>query len=206
MSAVVPDAMKILSWNYQGIGPPWTVWTLTELIKLHRSGLIFLSETKCKDINAWLHSDSSPDRWRFTGFYEYSEVANRREGWNLLRRLSQSFVRPWVCVGDFIEILAQHEKQGSLPRAQWQIRDFCECLSDCGLYDMGYEGDIFTWCNRREEPHMVRARLDRACYDTNWVDLFPRVNVFHEPLACLDHSAIWLTLDGESRRGLNRTK
>ncbi|KAL0449191.1 UNVERIFIED_CONTAM: hypothetical protein Slati_1475500 [Sesamum latifolium] len=62
------------------------------------------------------------------------------------------------------------------------------------------------WCNRREEPHTVRARLDRACCATNWVDLFPRVRVFHEPLACSDHSAIWLMLDGESRQGLNRTK
>ncbi|KAL0401242.1 UNVERIFIED_CONTAM: hypothetical protein Slati_4154100 [Sesamum latifolium] len=40
--------MKILSWNCQGIGPPWTVRTLTELVKLHRPNLVFLSETKCK--------------------------------------------------------------------------------------------------------------------------------------------------------------
>ncbi|KAL0319750.1 UNVERIFIED_CONTAM: hypothetical protein Sradi_5236500 [Sesamum radiatum] len=30
------------------VGPPWTVRCLTELIKLHRPGLVFLSETKCK--------------------------------------------------------------------------------------------------------------------------------------------------------------
>ncbi|KAL0444690.1 UNVERIFIED_CONTAM: hypothetical protein Slati_2191700 [Sesamum latifolium] len=43
-----PGPMKILVWNCQGMGPPWTVRTLTELIRLHRPGLIFVSETKCK--------------------------------------------------------------------------------------------------------------------------------------------------------------
>ncbi|KAL0446312.1 UNVERIFIED_CONTAM: hypothetical protein Slati_1759100 [Sesamum latifolium] len=39
--------MKILSWNCEGLGAPWTVRTLTRLVKLHRPGLVFLSETKC---------------------------------------------------------------------------------------------------------------------------------------------------------------
>ncbi|KAL0421016.1 UNVERIFIED_CONTAM: hypothetical protein Slati_3124500 [Sesamum latifolium] len=122
--------MKILSWNCQGIGFPWTVRTLTELNKLHRSGLVFLSKTKCKarrvdriknlvnyngigvysvgkgggllllwrkDVEVWLQSSSvhhinatvrsatCPDRWRFPGFYGHPEVANRKEGWSLMR-------------------------------------------------------------------------------------------------------------------------
>ncbi|KAL0361355.1 UNVERIFIED_CONTAM: hypothetical protein Sradi_3820000 [Sesamum radiatum] len=48
ISAVPPRAMKILAWNCQGMGPPWTVRTLTETMRLHRPGLVFISETKCK--------------------------------------------------------------------------------------------------------------------------------------------------------------
>ncbi|KAL0439100.1 UNVERIFIED_CONTAM: hypothetical protein Slati_2393000 [Sesamum latifolium] len=126
--------MILLSWNCQGLGPPWTVRTLKDLIQLHRPDLVFISETKCKsrrcdriknlvnyhrvgvdsvgkgggllllwrkDIDVWLQSfsahhidvsiksDDCPDRWRFTGFYGYPDVARRKEGWNLLRTLSK---------------------------------------------------------------------------------------------------------------------
>ncbi|KAL0360942.1 UNVERIFIED_CONTAM: hypothetical protein Sradi_3778700, partial [Sesamum radiatum] len=75
-----------------------------------------------KDINVWLQffsnhhvdvtvkSKECPDHWRFTGFYGYAEVTRRKEGWKLLRGLSQMSVRPWLCVGDFIEVLDQQEK------------------------------------------------------------------------------------------------
>ncbi|KAL0411828.1 UNVERIFIED_CONTAM: hypothetical protein Slati_3772500 [Sesamum latifolium] len=45
--AAPPLAMKILAWNCQGLGAPWTVRVLRELVRLHDPGLVFLSETKC---------------------------------------------------------------------------------------------------------------------------------------------------------------
>ncbi|KAL0432495.1 UNVERIFIED_CONTAM: hypothetical protein Slati_2583800, partial [Sesamum latifolium] len=162
-----------------------------------------------KDVDVWLQSYSSHhfdvtikseeclDRWRFRGFYGYPEVGQRKEDWSLLRRLAHHSVRPWICTGDFNEILEQHEKQRALPRASWQMRDFRECLADCGLQDMGCEGDRFTWCNKREEPYTVRARLDRACSNAGGSDLFPLAFVSHLRCACSDHSPSWHSLDGE---------
>ncbi|KAL0433563.1 UNVERIFIED_CONTAM: hypothetical protein Slati_2690600 [Sesamum latifolium] len=40
--------MSLLVWNCQGLGSPWTVRVLSELIRLHNPALVFLSETKCK--------------------------------------------------------------------------------------------------------------------------------------------------------------
>ncbi|KAL0320306.1 UNVERIFIED_CONTAM: putative mitochondrial protein [Sesamum radiatum] len=134
-------------------------------------------------------------------FYGYPDVARRKEGWNLLRTLSKGSVRPWVCAGDFNEILEQHEKQGALPRPQWQIKDFRDCLDDCGLQDIGFEGAMFTWCNHREEPN-----LDRVCSDTKWANLFPRAKVSHVAASCSDHSALLVALDGELTRSPPRTK
>ncbi|KAL0423467.1 UNVERIFIED_CONTAM: hypothetical protein Sradi_0881500 [Sesamum radiatum] len=132
--AIPPNAMKILSWNYQGLGPPLTIRALMELIKLYMPGLVFLFETKCKarrveriknivsynsigvdsvrrggglfllwrkDIDVWIQcflvhhidaimlSESCPDRWSFTGFYGHTGAANRKGGWNLLKRLAR---------------------------------------------------------------------------------------------------------------------
>ncbi|KAL0444003.1 UNVERIFIED_CONTAM: hypothetical protein Slati_2123000 [Sesamum latifolium] len=188
-----------------GLGSPWTVRTLQELLKLHQPGFIFLSETKCKArrcerVKNLLNYNGVelPDRWRFTGFYGYPEVGNRKLGWLLLRKLAQQSVRPWICAGDFNEILEQHEKEGILPRALWQIGNFRECLGDCGLQDIRFEGNIFTWWNHRENPDTVRARLDRACSNSKGVEkMFPQAVVTHEEASCSDHSLIWIGLEGE---------
>ncbi|KAL0449046.1 UNVERIFIED_CONTAM: hypothetical protein Slati_1461000 [Sesamum latifolium] len=178
-----------------------------EIVRLHRPGLVFISETKCKarrcdrikeslnyhglgvdsvgkgrellllwrkDIDVWLQSfsahhidvtvksDDCPARWRFTNFYGYSELAKRKEGWDLLRRLSQTFVRPWLCAGDFNEVLAQHEKQGAFHVLNSKLGTFATICKIVGFKTLD-----------TKNPHMVRARLDRACGDQQWGALFP---------------------------------
>ncbi|KAL0431255.1 UNVERIFIED_CONTAM: hypothetical protein Sradi_0751500 [Sesamum radiatum] len=81
------------------------------------------------------------------------EIASRKETWILLRKLSQCSTRPWLCVGNYNEILSQIENEGLIPRSKWQIEDIRNCLEDCGLQDMGFMGYLFTWCNNREEPN-----------------------------------------------------
>ncbi|KAL0451724.1 UNVERIFIED_CONTAM: hypothetical protein Slati_1150500 [Sesamum latifolium] len=159
-----------------GLGPPWTVRKLKELIQLHKPGLVFLSETKCK-ARICAHA---------------KELVN----YNGIGVDS---------VGDFNEILEQYEKQGNIPRAQWQMQDFRNCLVDCDLYDLGVKGDIFTWCNRHETPNTVWARLDRACGNQGWIDLFPQTTITHETVACSDHSVIWIGLEEEDQTGKELT-
>lgn len=91
--------------------------------------------------------------WRFTGFYGHPEVHNRRESWNLLRSLSNVSNEPWLVGGDLNEIMWQKEKKGGKPRNSNQLLEFREALSDCGLFDLGYIGDPYTWCNKwRDKP------------------------------------------------------
>ncbi|KAL0458906.1 UNVERIFIED_CONTAM: hypothetical protein Slati_0517800 [Sesamum latifolium] len=74
-------------------------------------------------------------------------------------------------MGDFNEILYQHEKERGQERASWQMEAFQQCLMDCDLQDLGCEGDPFTWCNHREVPgtaseqfrlKIVRSHKDKA--------------------------------------------
>lgn len=55
---------------------------------------------------------------------------------------------PWLCVGDFNEILFQHEKEGGNPRSQVCMDRFKGALELCELEDLGFTGDIFTWRNK----------------------------------------------------------
>lgn len=55
-------------------------------------------------------------RWRLTGIYG-EPASNKKElTWRLLRNLNAQMERPWLCLGDFNEILHNHEKRGGQPR------------------------------------------------------------------------------------------
>ena len=56
---------------------------------------------------------------------------------------------PWVVYGDFNEITHANEKFGWLDRDATQTWDFRECLSKCGLVNLGFVGQRYTWCNGR---------------------------------------------------------
>ena len=48
--------------------------------------------------------------WRFTGFYEEPDTTKRHEVWFKLRALKNHGSLPWLCAGDFNEIVQQSEK------------------------------------------------------------------------------------------------
>jgi len=50
--------------------------------------------------------------WRFTGFYGEPKSEKKDLSWKVLRTLSAARRRPWLCVGDFNEVLLGCEKEG----------------------------------------------------------------------------------------------
>lgn len=47
-------------------------------------------------------------------------------------------------MGDFNEIVSNHEKQRGRLRDNRQMNDFCNALEDSGLQDTGYKGCWYT--------------------------------------------------------------
>ena len=72
----------------------------------------------------------SKDEWRFTGFYGEPDTRNRNESWEKLRRLKNKFTLPWLCAGDFNEILKADEKLGGRLRPNRQMEAFREVLDE----------------------------------------------------------------------------
>ncbi|KAL0435720.1 UNVERIFIED_CONTAM: hypothetical protein Sradi_0279900 [Sesamum radiatum] len=138
--------------------------------------------------------EGSPSCWRFTGLYGEPEASRRDLTWQLLARLHSQSQRAWLCAGDFNEILDQSEKLGGPPRPNWQIRNFRNALSVCGLTDVGYRGSQFTWSNRQPYPQTVQERLDRACANFDWSRIFPEASVSHLHVNCSDHKALLIQL------------
>ena len=50
--------------------------------------------------------------WKFIGFHGEFETSNHYISWATLRRLKTKFTLPWICAGDFNEIIRAHEKLG----------------------------------------------------------------------------------------------
>ncbi|KAL0430337.1 UNVERIFIED_CONTAM: hypothetical protein Sradi_0659700 [Sesamum radiatum] len=123
-------------------------------------------------INVTVYPEAGSEAWRFSGFYGVADTAQRQE------------------------------KKGGRQRPLWQIRRFREALASTDLYDLGYEGDPFTWCNQQPEPDTIYERLDRACADPVWKTRFPSVVVRHIPVTSSDHAAIMI--DTENARQLPR--
>ena len=138
--------------------------------------------------------------WRLTCFYGEPKWEDRHLSWGYLRNLKQQTDLPWIVIGDFNEILYSHEKEGGAPRPLRMMQAFRDSLSECGLEDMGYEGDQFTWRRRR-----VRERLDRAVCNGGFHEYFPRAKVINTGHDKSDHRPLLLDTEGEEEIVFRRT-
>ncbi|KAL0443830.1 UNVERIFIED_CONTAM: hypothetical protein Slati_2105700 [Sesamum latifolium] len=159
-----------------------------------KSVTVLLQNFSNHHIDVSVQLEGSSVWWRFTGIYGESDTAQREQTWRLLSRLHAQSQRAWLCAGDFNEILDQSEIAGGPPRPNWQIRNFRAALECCELSDLGYIGSPFTWSNRHCAPNTVQERLDRACANSDWSQLFPEASIKHVSMSCSDHVAvvIWL--------------
>ena len=78
-------------------------------------------------------NEGRDNTWRFMGFYGAPETSNRHISWNLLRSLNTQFYFPWLCAGDFNEILKSHEKLGGRSRPLFQMQEFRDVIDKCGF-------------------------------------------------------------------------
>ena len=132
-------------------------------------------------------------QWRITGFYGHSETHRRYESWRLLAFLHSQFQLPWLCLGDFSEILLVNEKVGGITRPQQQMESFRNVVNFCSFLDLGYVGTNFTWCNMQEGENRIQFRIDRALANTEWIGNFEGARVYHLVDSTSDHCALFFT-------------
>lgn len=59
-------------------------------------------------------------------------------------------------------ITTPEEKKGGLMYNMNKSFEFISIIEACGLTDLGFNGQPFTWCNQRSAEARVWKRLDRA--------------------------------------------
>ena len=137
--------------------------------------------------------------WRASGFYGHPDARKMYESWDLLGSLKIQCDMPWIVFGDFNEITHSDEKLGWLDRDANHMRSFRECLSLCGLIDLGFVGQRFTWCNGRFGDQRTLIRLDRIVTNRKWVEQFPEAQVHHFSMSASNHCMLVLFLTRKKR-------
>ena len=113
--------------------------------------------------------------------------------------------KPWLCFGDFNEILSLNEKSGGNEKNIRMVSDFREAVRDSKLTDLGYKGYQFTWSNGRFGSHFVEERLDRFLCNEEWGNHFQETKCTNLVSVGSDHYPIMMEVK-EKGSGLHCEK
>ncbi|XP_073355253.1 uncharacterized protein [Aegilops tauschii subsp. strangulata] len=131
--------------------------------------------------------DGNYPAWRIAGFYGEPSWERKHLSWTYLRDIHANNSGPWMVLGDFNEITNMSEKEGGNIRPDHYMREFRDCIDDCGLQEVMMIGDTFTWSRGA-----VRERLDRALCNEMWAEKIPYAALVHEHHTHSDHRPILL--------------
>lgn len=115
--------------------------------------------------------------------------------WNWINHAVAPNGLPWICFGDYNEIMWTCEKMGGRTLSQNHERFLLNFMNRMELVDLGYKGQVFTWSGRRGEGLLVQERLDRCLIDVAWQETWPCSVATHLPTIGLDHCPILLEIE-----------
>ncbi|KAI5336490.1 hypothetical protein L3X38_015758 [Prunus dulcis] len=133
-------------------------------------------------------SDSSLARVSWV--YGPPHYRDKARFWDSLDRFSWNNNTPWLCTGDFNELLWQHEKSGGNPILHSTPRCLQRFMDSNSLLDLGYIGQRFTWQNNHVDGSFIQERIDRGLVNEEWLIAWPESQVYHCPMMGSDHCPI----------------
>lgn len=102
----------------------------------------------------------------------------------------------WLIGGDFNEIMSSSNKKGGRPINTARSGDMWDMVHYCELIDLGFNGNRFTWLNKRykNKYSLIYERSNRFLANEKWVHKFPNSQVIHLPRTHSDHCPLLLSL------------
>ncbi|XP_071722041.1 uncharacterized protein [Rutidosis leptorrhynchoides] len=85
--------------------------------------------------------------------------------WDDLRHIHSQNNFPWLCAGDFNEVLYPWEKIAKRPTLLQRMQSFRTMLDYCAFTELEGKGCKFIWLNNRAGEELVKAKLDRMNED-----------------------------------------
>ncbi|XP_042942824.1 uncharacterized protein LOC122277007 [Carya illinoinensis] len=159
-----------------------------------------------RHINTWVKDGEVEKKWLITCLYGHPETTKRKATWDLMKSFKPQEHDGWCIVRDFNEILVNDEKLGGRARPKGQMELFMEVFHEGNLYDLGWQGDKYTWSNLHGHETFTKERLDRVVanpvliefYKEAWVEVMVASTSDHKPL--LVHLKKYKVLEGDIRK------
>ncbi|KAK9689919.1 hypothetical protein RND81_09G090900 [Saponaria officinalis] len=170
-------------------GRIWILWNplMFQLLHIVVDAQVIHARVKllCGNVDFWLSM-----------VYGFNGANERRGLWVSFRMMKNNISGPWIWCGDFNCVLGSDERIG-LPVQLSEIKDFTECVHDCGMFDIKAIGSFFTWNNKQEGNHRVYSRLDRVMHNGDWGLRFDEAFAQFLPEGLSDHCPCLISLAGE---------
>ena len=119
------------------------------------------------------------DPWRLTVVYGEAQTHILYRTWDTMKNISSLSPLPWLCIGDFNEVLCPTKHEGIGTGSNAQIQAFRDATDVCMLLDIGYKGPFWTFEKKVAGGTYTRCRLDRALGSTDWCSMFPFAGLNH---------------------------
>lgn len=102
--------------------------------------------------------EADKEPWRLTCWYGEANKSLRYKTWEMMRYLKADCDLPWLCIGDFNEVLRREEQFGPNDREAGQINAFREAVDVCQLSDLGSS----AWTGPSGEKSRMERRVGSA--------------------------------------------
>ncbi|XP_062080399.1 uncharacterized protein LOC133785159 [Humulus lupulus] len=172
-------------------------WCFTSNFAHHSNGLIIIAwnlNSYAVDIkggtNQFIHCLVSSKRginFAIIVVYALNDSNGRQHLWNDLGIIANDTKPPWIVCGDFNSVLSTKERlEYMVMPLKWCL--FQNCVCDCGLEDVQYNGSYFTCNNKQEGKDRVYAKLDQVSANNDRLEKFSMAEVTFLPEGDFDHS------------------
>jgi hypothetical protein len=134
--------------------------------------------------------------WILGAIYGDAHKTINRYIWERIEFYALNSTKPVCIIGDFNVISKLEDKWGGSRVVSRYMRDFNSMIVRGGFIDLGYNGSLYTWTNRRRlSGKLIMERLDRAYATVSWIICYSNTRVYHLPRFNSDHNPLLVTLD-----------
>ena len=123
----------------------------------------------------------------FSFVHSLCSVEGRQDLWEKLLA-DKPYSLPWCIGGDFNVIIDAHEKRGGRPFSVAKGIEFLAFIEEAEVFDAGFLGSSFTWCNNRRGMARIWKRLDRLLINGECTELASAILVVHLARHPFDHA------------------
>lgn len=98
-------------------------------------------------MNIIIQSDSIHQPWNLTFVHCPLDWTRKELFWEKLNDIDNIISGPWLILGDFNALLSNFEKSSGRPFVSSSQYGLYQLMLNCGLVDIGFIGNLHTWCN-----------------------------------------------------------